>query len=210
MLLTINSKMKKSAGNGIKIVNFTLPAFRTASGEVTCPNATHCVAGCYARQGTYLFSNVRVKHHANFEATKHPLFGQLISDEIKKLKPTHVRIHDSGDFYGKEYLEKWVSIAKANPNVTFYAYTKMIALIKATELPKNMLIIFSFGGKEDSLIDKDKDRHSMVAETWETLEAQGYVNASENDMLAIGENKRIGLVYHGNKSYNNTTWGKVA
>ena len=49
-----------------------------------------------------------------------------MNEEIRKKKATHVRVHDSGDFYSPKYLNKWVDIATQNKDVIFYAYTKSI------------------------------------------------------------------------------------
>lgn len=38
----------------------------------------------------------------------------------------------------------------------------------------------------------------MVFETKEEM-PKGYINASDNDLLAITKNKRVGLIYHGQK-----------
>jgi hypothetical protein len=42
----------------------------------------------------------------------------------KQKKFTHVRIHESGDFYNQAYVNKWVEIVKHFPNLQFLAYTK--------------------------------------------------------------------------------------
>ena len=39
-----------------------------------------------------------------------------------------VRLHDSGDFYSQEYLDAWKAVAKALPDMVFYAYTKSLHL----------------------------------------------------------------------------------
>lgn len=209
-LLTINSKMKKSAkGKGLKIVNFTLPAL------VTCPNAGACSVGCYARQGTYLFSNVKAKHQANLIATKDlKSFEAAIKAELLKIKPTHVRIHDAGDFYSLDYFKVWVKLAEAHPAIVFYAYTKQVLMVKqfALQYGKSLpiKIVFSYGGKQDQSINKRADRHSKVFSSIEELQAAGYVIASNDDMEAIGDNPKIGLVYHGQKGYEKTNWQKVS
>lgn len=199
-LLTRNKKMR--ASSGAPIYNFGIPAYKAKSGRLTCPNASHCVKGCYARQGAYVWSNVRQAFERRLHVTRDPLFTTVLIHEIKKRKITRVRIHDSGDFYSPQYLKKWISIANALPNVQFYAYTKMISLVKSAQLPDNFTIIFSYGGKEDHLIDPINDRHSKVFSSNAELQAQGYVDASHDDTLSCGENKRIGLVYHGAKSKN--------
>jgi len=118
-------------------------------------------------------------------------------------RPTHVRIHDSGDFYSIKYLLKWVNIANSNKEVIFYAYTKSIPFFKGTfqgkpiiKIPKNLKIIFSEGSKRDILINNNADRHARIFKTSNELTAAGYINASDNDLQAITENKKVGLVYH--------------
>jgi hypothetical protein len=118
-------------------------------------------------------------------------------------RPTHVRIHDSGDFYSIEYLLKWVDIANTNKEVIFYAYTKSIPFFKGTfqgkpiiKVPDNLKIIFSEGSKRDILINNNLDRHARIFKSKELLAAAGYINASNNDLNAITSNKKVGLVYH--------------
>ena len=211
-LLTQNSKMKKSGlGN---IYNFGIPAFKSSTGLMTCPMAKACAVGCYARSGAYLFSNVAKAYEYRLAQTLKADFKDQIQTEINKLVKKHktvmIRIHDSGDFYNVEYVKKWFEIMQSNPSVSFYAYTKMITLFESLkpELPSNFKLIYSYGGKEDAKI-KATDRHSKVFETIEALKASGYVDTSSDDLMALGSNPKIGLVYHGNKNFENTSWNKV-
>ena len=222
-LLCQNAKMKKSSQNGINIFNFGIPAFLSQDGTKTCPNARDCVSGCYARSGTYRFKNTINAYETRLKLTQTEDFVPLLKAAInlesiksraKGLKCL-IRIHDSGDFYSKDYAKKWIAIMshfESNPNVSFYAYTKMISLFKdlAEIMPSNFTVIYSQGGTEDSLIDTSQDRHSRVFQNEAELVSNGYVNASNDDILAIGSNLKVGLVYHGVKSYQNTTWGKVS
>lgn len=63
-LLTQNSELKPH-----RIWNWTIPAWytRLADGSVfkTCPQAGVCAKLCYARNGTYLFKNVKAAHDRN-------------------------------------------------------------------------------------------------------------------------------------------------
>ena len=125
-----------------------------------------------------------------------------MNKEIIKKKCTHVRIHDSGDFYSIKYLLKWLQIAKDNSKVIFYAYTKSISFFKVSlkkmgiKLPNNFKVIFSFGSKQDNLINTKKDRHALIFNNIKELINKSYINASENDLNAITKNKNVGLVYH--------------
>ena len=126
-LLTQNSKMKKtSLKNNAKIFNFSIPAYKTKSGKITCPFAAACVKYCYAQKGNYTrYPIVQEVQEKKYEISKQNNFNSLMNAEIKKKKATHIRIHDSGDFYSVKYLAKWIQIAEYNKEVIFYAYTKI-------------------------------------------------------------------------------------
>jgi len=219
-LLTQNQKMKKSSDGQYTVVNWTIPAFRSSLGLITCPNAGACAAGCYARSGTYRFSNVAKVHEAKLQLTLSDEFVDTIINEInswlskRSTKHLKVRIHDAGDFYSIEYYNRWKSIMshfENNDRVSFYAYTKQVAMFQSEILPSNFTLIFSFGGKQDHLIDTSKHRHARVFESIEALQAAGYVDGTEDDMVAaVGVLNKIGLVYHGAKNYSNTAWAKVS
>ena len=198
-LLTQNAKMKKtSKENKAKIFNFSIPAYKTKSGKITCPFADSCVKYCYAQKGNYTrFPVVQELMEQKYKISKTNNFIPLMNEEIRKKKATHVRIHDSGDFYSPQYLNKWVDIATQNNDVIFYAYTKSIKFfVDGLLLPKNLKIIFSEGSKTDNLINTAKHRHARIFKSKELLKAAGYIDASNNDLKAITSNKKVGLVYH--------------
>jgi len=222
-LLTQNSKMKKTAKlNDVMMYNWTLPAFKSQSGVITCPMASKCVKGCYAKQGAYIWSKVKAKHERNLVLSQSDQFVGLMIDEIKSIlkrakgRQVYIRIHDSGDFYNADYVVKWFEIMyhfENVANIQFYAYTKQVRLFKSINpqaIPSNFEFIYSYGGKEDALIDVETDRHALVFESKSELILKGYINASSDDLLAINSNcRKIGLVYHGTKSFKNTTWDRV-
>ena len=198
-LLTQNSKMKKtSIKNNTKIFNFSIPAYKTKSGKVTCPFAAACVKYCYAKKGNYTrYPIVQEVQEKKYEISKQTNFNSLMNAEIKKKKANYIRIHDSGDFYSVKYLAKWIQIAEHNPSVIFYAYTKSIKFfVDGLMLPDNMKIIFSEGSKTDNLINAREHRHARIFKDLTTLTAAGYIDASENDLKAITENKKVGLIFH--------------
>jgi len=121
-----------------------------------------------------------------------------MSEELKAKRyqgGKSVRIHDAGDFFSEDYFKLWVEIAKENPTVFFYAYTKEVAMVKRHVLPDNLVIIFSMGGKQDHLVDKEKDRHADVFPTLEALEEAGYTDQEHSDLLAATlPTNKIGIV----------------
>lgn len=150
----------------------------------------------------YRFGNVERALSKRYQASKEDNFVELISNElskVKKDKQTYVRIHDSGDFYSPSYFQKWLTIAKNNPSVRFYAYTKSHSFIRGIELPENFDLIFSLGSKNDELIDQEKERHSKIFYSSEEMEEQGYTDSSYLDIVAtkwLTENNKIGLLIH--------------
>jgi len=215
-----NAKMIKSGKSDKVIFNFGIPAFRSKTGLVTCPNAGACAAGCYARSGTYNFSNVVNAYEKKLELVQSDEFVPVINAEIalikvkNKGKQVFIRIHDSGDFFDMTYWTKWQSIIQSNSDVQFYAYTKQVEMFK-TEAANhkelaNFVLIFSLGGKQDHLIDRANERHSRVFESQESLSQAGYNDTTNDDLKAIDKASHlIGLVYHGNKKIDNTLWNKV-
>jgi hypothetical protein len=197
-LLTQNKKLKKtSIANNKRVLNFSLPAYKTESGKTVCPFAKDCIKYCYAQKGNYRYPSVKKGLNKRYELSKTKNFVPMMNATITLERPTHVRIHDSGDFYSVEYLNKWLEIAKQNKDVIFYAYTKSIKFfINGLKLPKNLKIIFSEGSKLDNLIDTNKHRHAKIFKSEAELINAGYINASNNDLNAITDNKKVGLVYH--------------
>lgn len=131
------------------------------------------------------------RHVAGLDSTEH------LSAEVRRLLETGaavVRIHDTGDFFSARYLADWADIARANPGVLLYAYTKSVELVRAAELPPNLLICYSLGGKQDHLLDLDTDRHADVFPDAAAIEAAGYSDQSANDLLCVlHPNHRIGI-----------------
>ena len=203
-LLTQNKKLKNtSLINKARILNFSLPAYKTQNNKVVCPFAKDCVKYCYAQKGNYRFPSVKKGLNNRYELSKKEEFVTIMNANILLERPTHVRIHDSGDFYSVDYLNKWIQIANDNKEVIFYAYTKSIPFFKRTKeennnwlLPKNLIIIFSEGSKKDNLINTTKDRHSRIFKDINSLLSAGYINASDNDLNAITDNKKVGLLLH--------------
>lgn len=199
-LITQNSKLKSTSREmGLRVFNFGIPAYKSATGKLTCPFADKCVKYCYAQKGAYIWGNVKPAFERRYEATKQDDFVEIMVEELVKKKADYLRIHDSGDYYSNEYIYKWFAIANALPHVRFYSYTKSIPLFLDKTIPENMDIIFSEGSKKDELIDVNIHRHSRIFSEKSELENAGYVDASKNDLMAtkwFNDNHRIGLIFH--------------
>lgn len=213
-LLVKNAKIAKSNDDNSLVYNFGITAYKSrTTGKLTCPMADECAkaAGCYAQQKTYTWPVVQNAYEWRYLQTESDTFGDQIAKELKpKLRKAQregkqliIRVHDSGDFYDLNYVAKWTDIMRAFPEVKFYAYTKMVKMLKTLQalgqIPENFTIIYSYGGLQDDWIDPVLDRHARVFRTREDLDIEGYEYANDNDLVAIGGNRNIGLVYHGAK-----------
>lgn len=197
-----NTKLSRS---NVKTLSFGLPAYKSISGFIVCTGAKECIGPCYARQGAYTWEPAINKRERNLEASKRADFPEIMVEEIILSCADRIRLHDSGDFYSREYLHKWLTIIDALPHVEFYCYTKSEYLfIDHSILPDNFKVCFSYGGKHDSLIDPKIHRHSKVFPNLGALKKAGYVDASVNDDNCLGDNHKIGLIYHGAKSKTKT------
>tara|TARA_R110000824_G_scaffold27608_8_gene93637 strand:- start:5211 stop:5819 length:609 start_codon:yes stop_codon:yes gene_type:complete len=199
-LITQNTKLKKTSKiTGMRVYNFGIPAFQDEEGKRTCPFAGACAKFCYAQKGAYVWSNVSPAFQFRYLATKCDSFVDKMTAEIVKKRVDILRVHDSGDYYSNEYIDKWMHIAKALPHVRFYSYTKSIPLFLDRDIPSNFDIIFSEGGTRDNLIDYDKHRHARIFNDYDAMDHEGYVNAMDSDLMAtkwFNQSHKVGLVMH--------------
>ena len=109
-----------SQGNRrMSVPTFSLPA------EKTCPGSTHlCRKYCYSKKAEKAWKNVLPCRMNNMYESNSNKFVDNVVKIIKKRKPKYFRIHESGDFYSQDYLDKWFEIIEKCPEVTFLAYTQ--------------------------------------------------------------------------------------
>ena len=108
-----NSKLSEAG-----MLMFNLPASMEVCGML-CKN-------CYAVKEQNRFPTVIESRQLRLEAAKQADFADKIQAELskKKKRPKYFRVHASGDFFSQDYVNAWVSIAKQNTDIVFYAYTK--------------------------------------------------------------------------------------
>jgi hypothetical protein len=165
-LLGTNAKMEKSKTEGEIIYDLTLPALSgivvdEGTGDfveiTTCPGAGECQLFCYARKGGYIMfpaSSMSAAQALNFLVNDPKGYNDMVNREIAAIKKKTdkagiqlvVRWHDAGDFFSKEYLDLAFDVARSNPDVQFYAYTKM-GDVATANTPNNFIINFSSGSK---------------------------------------------------------------
>jgi hypothetical protein len=133
--------IKLSNGNsktGKGVLIFNIPAV------TTCPGATQqCKKSCYAMKAQRMYPATRKQREENLvEAVKTSFVSDMVEVLNTNVFNSHVRIHESGDFFNQSYLDKWVAIAKKCKGKKFLAYTKSFHL-DFSKAPKNLTIILS-------------------------------------------------------------------
>jgi len=199
---------------GHNIASFNLPAGGYKLDGVwhkVCIFAAACLALCYAMQGSYKWASTQIPRVVNHQALLrlHGAYSngviKALDGMVKRLGPSYglVRLHDSGDFFADWYAYSWLIVARMNPDILFYCYTKSHTLFPDhTTVPANLRIVRSFGGKMDSAIDTDNDPHARIFASVKELLDAGYINANdeiEGEIATILGRRKIGLAYHGVK-----------
>ena len=204
-ILQRNSKMTKTMKMhaGYRIFNVSMPA------GITCPMAGECGRICYAKYGRMVMPNQLAGYRENLDMYNAGTFFPQLEQELtrqerlaaKMGQTVLIRIHDTGDFFSREYLEDWLTFMRAHPHVWFYAYTKSVSFVKDAAIsglvPENFTYVFSYGGKQDLLIDREHDRWAEIVPEDAEIPA-GCFDGSHDDIYAADPGCRmIALRVHG-------------
>ena len=206
--------LKFQQGNaklGKNIFTFSLPAGHA------CPFANECLSKadkltgkltdgpntqfrCFAASAEAVYPNVRIARWHNFDLLK-----KLNSNESKDLilaslpkKANIVRIHVSGDFFNEAYFLAWLQVAKARPEVLFYAYTKSLIywVNYIKEIPGNLVLNASEGGKLDAQISEHGLKFAKVVYSPEQAQELGLL-IDQKDEAAYKTKESFALLIHG-------------
>lgn len=160
--INVNGNKKLRNSEKVRFMIWSLPAV------ITCPYATaECIKKCYAKKAEIAYPNVLKSRNRNLEMSKSQDFilNMIFTIETELAtskyngKKVVFRIHESGDFYSKEYAMAWLEVAKHFTNrVTFMAYTKSLVFFKGEEIPENMVIRASVWS------DTDKSQLALIEE----------------------------------------------
>ena len=198
------------------IHTFSLPSGHTCPGACQCLAKAKMVDGrptlvdgpsqvfrCFSASEEVSFKSVRLSRQANLEKLKAckgvEAMTKLILDSLNVFAQV-VRIHVGGDFYSQTYFDAWAQVAKQRPDTEFYAYTKSIPfwrnwLNRHGELPSNMMLTASLGGKFDDLILPSMITARVVTHPDEALALD--LEIDHDDSHAQENEKDFALLIHG-------------
>ena len=192
---------------------FSLPAGWTCPAALLCQSradkdtgkitdGSQCQFRCYAASAENLFRNIRVSRWRNFEMLRQCVGPLGMADLIVRSMPVKgiklCRIHSSGDFFSQDYFDAWCLVAMRKPDVIFYAYTKALPywVARLGQIPANLRIVASRGGKYDSLIEQHNLRHVQVVFS-EAEAIQANLPLDHDDTHAWKHEGNFALLLHG-------------
>lgn len=156
----------------VKANIFNLPAVKT------CKKNISCAGYCYARKSEKRYPGVLPCRERNYVESQKDTFVNDVITILKKRKNKVVRIHESGDFYSVEYIQKWFGICNSLPGYIFYTYTKRDDLFTSDILstkPDNLTLIYSVDCVFSGKIHVEKvigfDKVAIVHDTFTTCPA---------------------------------------
>ena len=164
---------------------------------------------CYAASDEAKSPQVRAARHWNFELLRKETEYEMVKRIQASLpkKATIIRIHVSGDFFNQKYFNAWASVAKLNPNILFYAYTKSLkywldyidtnkGYLDHSILPPNLKLTASWDGSNSKLIQHSKLKYAKVVFSEEEAEKLN-LEIDHDDSHAYGGDKSFALMLHG-------------
>ena len=102
-----------------EVFNFSLPS------KTSCPGASvWCLKHCYAHRYEKRRPTCKAAYEHNLALTQDiEKFTETMIGIVPRILPCF-RIHISGDFYSKPYIEAWKHICESFPQTQFWAYTR--------------------------------------------------------------------------------------
>tara|TARA_R110002020_G_scaffold339458_2_gene554610 strand:- start:281 stop:1045 length:765 start_codon:yes stop_codon:yes gene_type:complete len=192
----------------------------------SCPSALDCFAKaprnggklitrigtlfrCYSASQELVFKQTRNMVWRNFDLLRNLSTNEMV-DLINKSMAfipscRILRIHASGDFFNEKYFLAWCEIARQKPDVIFYAYTKSLNfwVNNINDIPKNLRLIASRGGRFDNLIDEHNLLNALVVYSVDMAKRLNLA-IDYDEQLAITSPVNFALLIHGVQSKEQT------
>jgi hypothetical protein len=213
--LYLNRRLAKWLAGGRKVYSFDLLSGWTCPGAQDCKShvvdterGKRIVDGpdtrfrCFSASQEALFPDVYNLRSSNFAAVRGKTSEEILY-LLRDALPHNagiVRIHVAGDFFSTAYFQAWLSLAKENPSVLFYGYTKSLRIVKDNVhwLPPNVSLTLSVGGRYDDLI-RDLPQFRTATVVLSTAEARRLRIPVDTDdsHAAVPGGRSFALVIHG-------------
>ena len=199
----------------IEIWSFSLPSGAACPAATECKSTAERVTGkitdgidtiyrCFSASQEAVFKPVRQQRWHNFDILRKLDTAGMVAalcEAIPDSGPATldvIRIHVGGDFFNQKYFDAWLEVAKRYPNKIFYAYTKSLNywVERIDEIPSNLRLNASRGGRHDHLITEHNLKCAEVVFSVEEAESRGLEIDHDESHAILGEDS-FALLLHG-------------
>ena len=203
--------IEKWIGYKPKVYSFSLPSGYTCPFAVDCLSKANKQTGkitdgkdalyrCFSATAEAYQPGTRDQRWWNFDILRKLDYNGMV-ETISASIPADadvIRVHVGGDFFSQRYFEAWLEVAKLNPNITFYAYTKSLPYWVANMdiIPDNFALTASRGGRYDDLIDNANLKTATVVLSPQEAHAKG-LPIDHDEYHAINNAGDFALLIHG-------------
>jgi len=176
--------------NGVRIANsFGLPAGKAYS----CPSATSvCTRICYAGKLEKIYKGVKANLIHNWDLVRdadHDTIEDLLMDMIADFRkecdkwdaPKEFRIHWDGDFFKPDYTFAWKHVILNNPDILFWAYTRVESAAYMLKGMDNLALYFSTDTENLEAAARLKEHGIKLAGLHDTFDQ------AKDMLMALGE-----------------------
>ena len=139
-----------------------------SNGKLSIKDGKHTRFRCFSASQEVLYTNLyKLRKHNTKQLMALRKSYKRMAQAIKDSMPRDIgicRIHVAGDFFNANYFLAWLEVSRNNPSVLFYAYTKSLGywLSFRDEVPANLVLTASRGGRLDEMIDDHNLREAVV------------------------------------------------
>lgn len=148
---------------------------------------------CFSASQEVLFPDLYNLRSSNFTSLRQLSLDEMIALIEPNMPPDLgvCRLHVGGDFFNPTYFYAWVKVARNHKDRLFYAYTKSLSywIKHRSEIPSNLVLTASYGGRLDDLISQYSLRYSKVVYSEPQAEMLG-LEIDHDDSHAADPNKR--------------------
>lgn len=173
------------------------------NGKRKIQDGPHTKFRCFSASQEVLFPDLYNLRSGNFTNLRQLSFHEMVKLIESSLPPNLgvCRLHVGGDFFNPAYFYAWVNVARNHSDRLFYAYTKSLSywMKHRSEIPDNLVLTASYGGRLDNLISLHGLRYSKVVYSEPQAEILG-LEIDHDDSHAADPQKRdqsFALLVHG-------------
>jgi len=198
-------------GRKPKIYGVSLPAGHSCPGADICKSSADRITGkitdgpntqvrCFMASIESYSKQSRAAGWENFDILRaHKDSPALMAESLRPPADADVvRFGVNGDFFNQKHFDAALIVARENPHIMFYAYTKSVNywVNRLGQIPANLNLNASRGGRYDHLIDEHNLKSAVIVYHPEEADALGLEIDHDETHALLGRDS-FALLIHG-------------